>query len=273
MGRTGNSISPNVAYGHRGGLLEDVEVPLTLKAGEGLFNRKTLEGAAPWWVGFPGGYLTGNRDWGTGSRALIIRSYKASFGGVRYDRPSMSAPVLKADPNAGINLDLLLTAPEGVSAYQAGDYVEMDVEFITFHRTEDDYYGPNEIYRKHLVEHPNSWKTIYREASGNDLDVQVEGGELLSAYPIVVQAMGPVIGLTINGGIGKVPLRIEGLTTPHDYQLFQFVDGKQLPLYQSAQGNDFWQTDYDLSSQTYSMTYNLPLDEGGVSRWVLRQAP
>ena len=273
MGRTGNSISPNVAYGHRDGLLEDVDVPLTLKKGEALFDRKSLEGAAPWWVGFPGGYLTGDRDWGTGSRALIIRSYKASFGGVTYDRPSISAPVLKADPDAGINLDLLLTAPEGVTTYQVGDYVEMEVEFITFHRTEDDYYGPNEIYRQHLVEHPNSWKTIYREASGNDLDVQVEGGELLSAYPIVVQAMGPVIGLTIHGGIGKVPLRIEGLTTPQNYQLFQFIDGKQVPLDQSAQGNDFWQTDYDLSSMTYRMSYNLPLDEGGETRWVLRQAP
>ena len=210
---------------------------------------------------------------GTGSRGLIVRSYKASFGGVVYDRPSFSTPVAQKPKSEGANIDLLMTPPVGVDRFQAGDYVEMEVEFITFHRNAEDYYGPNETYRQHLTEYPESWKTIYREAAGNTLDVQVVGGELLSSYPIHVRATEPQIDITINGGNGKVPLRIEGLPSVEGYALYQVVDDQMIPLDQSVQGNDFWQADYDQSSQTFRLIYNLPLDAGGVSRWLLRKLP
>ena len=70
-----------------------------------------------------------------------------------------------------------------------------------------------------------------------------------------------------------MPLRIEGLPTADGYQLYQIVDGQAQPLDQSVQGNDFWQTDYDPSSQTFRRSYNLPLDAGGVSHWRLAKQP
>ena len=75
---------------------------------------------------------------------------------------------------------MLLTAPSDVSEFQPGDVIEMELELMTFHRTAGDYYGPNEVYRQHLKKNPRSWKTIYREAAGNNLRVQVTGGELRS---------------------------------------------------------------------------------------------
>ena len=176
VGRTGNSISPKFAYGNVDGLIADLEVPPTLQLGQSLFAPLQPEGNAPWWAGFPGGYLGGGRDWGTGSRALIVRSYQARFGGVSYDRPTFFTPVHGKSQPAGANIDLLLVAPTEVSQFQPGDYVEMEIEFMTFHRTAEDYYGPNETYRQHLMEHPKSWKTLYREAAGNNLEVQVQGG-------------------------------------------------------------------------------------------------
>ena len=74
-----------------------------------------------------------------------------------------------------------MTTTSGSGSLPAGDTVEMEVEFMTFHRQAEDYYGPNETYRQHLSEHPKSWKTIYREAAGNALEVQVKGGTLRSA--------------------------------------------------------------------------------------------
>ena len=67
----------------------------------------------------------------------------------------------------------------GITNFNKGDRIELDLELITLPRTADDYYGPNEVFRKHLAEHPSSWKTTYREAKGNDLSVVVTGGRAL----------------------------------------------------------------------------------------------
>ena len=42
-------------------------------------------------------------------------------------------------------------------------------------------------------------------------------------------------------------------------------------LDQSVRGNDFWQTDHDLTTNTYRMTYNVPLDGRTNSTWILKQ--
>ena len=169
-----------------------------------------------------------------------------------------------------MNLDLLLTPPAGVSQFLPGDSVEIEVEWVTLHREADDYYGPNEAYRQHLTEHPRSWRTIQREALGNDLRVHVRGGALLHRYPIIIQTDAPEVHAQIQGGCGKVPIRFEGLKSATGYTLYQVVDGQALVFDQSVHGNDFWQTDFDVKSNSYTRTYNLPLDEGGATEWLLR---
>ena len=269
-GRTGNSVSPKFAYGNADGLLREESVPATLRKGDPYVDRVTIEGPAPWWVGFPGGYLTGNRNWGTGSRGWIIRSYRASFGGQVYTNPSISMPVNYVNAQGGVNLDLLLTPPAGVTKFLPGDSIEMEIEWITFHREADDYYGPNEVYRQHLAENPRSWKTIYREAAGNNLQVQVTGGRVLHRYPLIIQSDEPLVRVQIEGGSGKVPVRFEGLRSATGYTLYQIIDSVAVVFDQSVHGNDFWQTDYDATTNSYKMTFNLPLDQGGASEWLLR---
>jgi hypothetical protein len=273
MGRTGGYVSPTFAYGNAAGLLANAAVSETLQRGDFLVEQKTLEGAAPWWVSFPGAHPSGNDGKGNGYRALVIRGYRATFGGKTYTQPSISAPVHQTNKDASPNLDLLLTAPAGVTSFMPGDTIEMDLEWITLHREADDYYGPNEAYRTHLTEHPSSWKTTYREAIGNDLKVQVQGGSLLKAYPIKIQAQADPITVQIEGGVGYVPIRFEGLPSATGYQLYQVINGQAQALDQSVHGNDFWQTDYDTATNRYSRVYNLPLDELKTSTWMLKEEP
>ena len=77
--------------------------------------------------------------------------------------------------------------------------------------------------------------------------------------------------MSIEGGRGQVPMRFDGLQEAHGYALFQIVGGELVQLDQAVNGNDFWQTDYESESGSYRITYNLPLDEGGHSRWVLKK--
>lgn len=270
MGRTPNFVTPQIAYGNRDGLIAEYDVPRDMKPDELCVDGVTLSGGAPWWVAFPGTVHTNGRTWGTGDRALVIRSYRARFGGKSYTRPTISMPVHKVQADGRCDLDLLLVAPKGVTEFEPGDTVEMDMEWITLPRMADDYYGPNEAFRAHLAANPRSWKTVYREARGNDLKLNVQGGRTTRTYPIIIQALQPGVTVDIKGGVGAVPIRFDGVNSPTGYRLYHAIAGRLVPLDQSVHGNDFWQTDYDPGTNTYRISYNLPLDGVASSRWVFK---
>ncbi|MDP4883048.1 MAG: LamG domain-containing protein [Opitutales bacterium] len=271
MGRTSNYAVPTIAYGNANGLIANKDVPSSLKKGEDFIAQTTIEGNAPWWFSFPGAYKNPADEKGPGYRALVIRGYKTTLSGKEYNNPTISVPVYQVLRDGAINLDLLLTAPKGVEAFLPGDMIEMDLEWITLHRQADDYYGPNETYRQHLTENPSSWKTTYREAIGNDLKIHVTGGQLINRYPIEIQAQsGQEIRVSIEGGVGAVPIQFDGLPSATGYTLYQVVNGKEIKLDQSVHGNDFWQVDYDAAKNNYKFTYNLELDNFATSHWIFK---
>jgi len=272
MGRTGRLVTPQIAYGNGAGLIAEHSVPRDLKPAELFVDTVTLSGEGPWWVAFPGAMHTTGRSWGTGSRALVIRSYRAVFDGRTSQRPTISMPVHRLQRDGRCDLDLLLVPPEGVTEFKPGDTLQMDLEWITLPRVADDYYGPNEAFRTHLAANPRSWKTVYREARGNDLDVTVNGGLPTHTYPIIIRASQPEIKVDIRGGVGAVPIRFDGLETPSGYALYRDVEGRLVPLDQSVHGNDYWQTVYNPGSHSYQMSFNLPLDGVESSKWVFKQS-
>jgi len=272
MGRSNGLVTPRVAYGNAQGLIAEQAVPATITPSEKLVDQVTLTGEAPWWVSFPGSFSTGPIK-PNGYRALVIRAYRATAGGKISTEPTISLPVHRVhSAGLGVDIDLLLVPPAAVNAWQPGDEVEMDLEWITLPRVADDYYGPNEAFRQHLAAHPASWETTYREAIGNDLNVVVRGGKLRERYPLVIHARSQRVEVHIRGGVGCVPIRFEGLATATGYELYELVDGVPHRLDQSVHGNDFWQTDYDAETQTYALTYNLPLDNKPQSVWVLQKS-
>ena len=265
LGRTYNYYTPHIAYGNVDGLLAQEDVPNTLQKDHLVLDHVTLAGAAPYWVAYPGATHTSG-DKPNGYRALIIRQYKVVVGDKTYSNPIISAPVYKANPT---NLDVELLPPAGVSRFGQGDRIELDLELITLPRKADDYYGPNDAFRRHLADNPNSWKTTYREAKGNDMKVEVSGGKMLHNYPLVVQVERPEVTVTIQGGVGAVPIRFEGLEDNQEHHLYRVVNDKRVKIDQSVHGNDFWQTDYDAATDSYKMSFNLPLDEFRESQWIL----
>ena len=134
----------------------------------------------------------------------------------------------KANPT---NLDVELLPPAGVSRFGQGDRIELDLELITLPRKADDYYGPNDAFRRHLADNPNSWKTTYREAKGNDMKVEVSGGKMLHNYPLVVQVERPEVTVTIQGGVGAVPIRFEGLEDNQEHHLYRVVNDKRIKFH------------------------------------------
>ena len=272
MGRTNKYITPSIAYGDRNGLSQEHAIPHNLNRGSTYIAPFTMVGEAPYWIAFPGSRHIPTWQHASGSRALIIRSYRAWIQGKEYTRPTISFPVYQVHKNGLPNLDLLVTPPESVKQFQPGDRIEFEVEWVTLHRYADDYYGPNKHYLQHLQEHSCSWETTYREAIGNDLQIQIEGGVLLHEYPIIIKAEAPEVKVHIVGGVGAVPVRFEGLHSP-SYRLYRELDGKLLELDQAIHGNDYWQTDYDTATGNYRLSFNVPLDGIDSSNWTLKAPP
>ena len=306
MGGGHRLATPRVAYGNRDGLIAEIPAPAQAKTGDLVVDHLELKGEGPWWIAYPDADVQlppGREHFGKASRALVIRSYKAKFGGKIVTNPSLSLSVHTVQGPGKMDIDCLLVPPKDVAEFQPGDRVDMELEWITVPRNADEYYGPNEALRQHLTESPRSWKTIHREAAGNDLTVTATGGVVTRRYPIFIEAEEPLVSMDtvkgllnklpsslaaftlparvvpwlrpsvtvdIKGGVGYVPIRFERLPIADGYRLYEEVAGKLVPVDQTRHGNDFWQADFDAFTKTYSLTYNLPLDGKPTSRWVLK---
>lgn len=270
LGRTHHYQTPRLALGNSNGLVNEIKVPATVKKGDAVVDNIPFEGDAPYWVAFVGASETATeRTKPNGYRAIVIRSFTAEIGGVIHRRPSLRSVAHKANP---ANLDIEILPPNAALTLSKGDRIDLEIELITLPREADDYYGPNEWFHNHLSVNAESWETVFREASGNHLNVNVRGGSKLHNYPLVIQAEAREVTATIKGGIGAVPVTFRGLKSETGHHLFQVIDGKRILFDQSTHGNDFWQTDFNFVNESYSVTFNLPLDEFEQSEWVLVQA-
>ncbi|MFM8984337.1 MAG: LamG domain-containing protein [Spartobacteria bacterium] len=309
MGGSHWLATPRVAYGNREGLIAELPAPAGAKPGDLLVDRLELEGEGPWWIAYPDAEVQlppGREKFGIASRALIIRSFRGNFSSQEYKKPTISLQVHEVQADGKLDIDAFVVPPKDVVEFKPGDRLEMDTEWLCVPRNADDYHGPNEALRQHLAESPRSWKTIHREALGNDLQATAEGATILRRYPLLARAEKPLswaekllrklqgysaslagievpaflksdappeITLAIQGGVGFAPVRFEGLKSIEGYKLYEKTGDKLVPLDQSVHGNDFWQTDFNPADQTYSLTYNLPLDGKPSSTWVLKKAP
>ena len=99
---------------------------------------------------------------------------------------------------------------------------------------------------------------VKREVHGNRRDVEMRQGTLLQKFPdIRIQTEKEMASLTLKGGLGSVPVTFIGLSSPSGYELK--IDG--VILDQSVHGKDFWQTNFDSVTSTWSRTYNLPISD------------
>ena len=261
---------PKLAYGNLRGLVKELS-SANIAAESKLLNNFIIEGPGPWWVSTPennrGKAGTEKRPMGYSS--LIFRSIDCTLNGKGYNTPTFS--IRQVPSKSGVGAHTQLVQPAGVTEFKAGDSVHLNVEWVMLPRIADDYYGPNKSFLKHLEENPKSWMTVYREAKGNNLKVKVSGGHLIESYPLIIKAESSEISFDIEGGVGYVPVRFEGLASDRGYTLYQIINNAEVALDQSTPaGNDFWQTDYDVPSNSYKRSYNMCLDDFPVSKWVLK---
>ena len=186
------------------------------------------------------------------NRGLIIRSWKARLGG---EKASPWVVEYGSERGRKQSSTIDLVPPPRVTRLQKGDFVEATLELVILPQFEKDYYGPNRELSEALSEDENTWRLVAREAQGNERKVKMRMGTLVRTTPDVrVMVEEEQASLVLRGGLGFVPVTFTGLSSPFGHELR--VDGRMLE--QSVHGRDFWQSDYDSSRQTWSLTFNVP---------------
>ncbi|NQT17754.1 MAG: hypothetical protein HQ582_33670, partial [Planctomycetes bacterium] len=143
------------------------------------------------------------------NRGVILRQWDARLDG-RPARPWMAERGAKVRGRDTSLLDLV--PPPHIEKLRPGDYVEAVVAHVVVPQFADDYYGPNENLRNALRRDQNTWKMIYREALGSDLEVEVATGELARRSPTLIRAQRDRAEFSITGGLGYVPVTIARLS-------------------------------------------------------------
>jgi hypothetical protein len=200
-----------------------------------------------------------------GNRAMLVRSWDARIQG----NPSTTPYYSVYGSQNGLNSAIAeLSLPPGVNNLQPGDYVDAWVTHIIMPQFAADYYGPN-VNMEAALNAPgfeNSWRLLHREAQKNDVDVAATIGVVEREYPPRITAVGDEAEFTITGGLAYVPLSIRGLTAYTEPLLYEKVGSSWVLIDQSNHGNDFWQMDYEPSSQTWEVTYNVNTDQPADAR-------
>lgn len=200
--------------------------------------------------------LDGSTAGAWANRGLVIREWRAKLGG-RDTKPFVAERGVNWGNAQASTLDVLL--PPDVKRLEPGDFVEAVVEQLVLPQTAADYYGPDERLRAALAEMAGTWRLVHREATGNERVVEVTVGRLERLQPDVrIAADDGRVECTIRGGLGCVPITVTGLPS-HRAGRFT-IDGE--PLEQQVHGDDFWQTDYDAGTGTWSQTVTVPLPGG-----------
>lgn len=253
-----------MAVGNAGGLVR--EWP-TQWGGDAIrIEPVELTGATPWISLHEAVPRSKPGDQGAwANRGLVIREWEARLGG----REAAPWLVERGTHSRGADTSTAdLVPPPDVTTLRAGDFVEAVIELLILPQKADDYYGPNAALRETLLRDGNTWKLVHREAAGNRRSVTVETGALKSLHPAVhLAAENDEAAFTLAGGLAWVPVTVSGLSRPEGHQLV--IDGKALD--QNVHGNDFWQTDYDADSRTWSLTWQVPAPPSGNLRIELKR--
>ncbi len=254
-----------LARGNRTGLLEE----WSFRKGGLRYDRTGIPcpGEAPWFS-LHQAVSKDQKGGAWANRGLVIRSWKARLGGKEASIPYVSCYGTE-DGVPGMNVEL--SPPPGVKELLPGDFVEAEVELVVMPMSAADYYGPNANLRAALETGGNTWKPIHREAAGNDVRILALRGSLLRRNPPTVEvAADGTAAIEVEGGLGYVPVTFRGLDSYRGYTLYRGRGRQRARVDQAVHGNDFWQADYDPVRETWSLTFNVPLDAPGDRRETVR---
>ena len=192
-----------------------------------------------------------------GDVMCCVREYEANINGSKYTKPGYRL-VNTSNGGKQTACEILLPAECEDAVIPKGSKVKLVVEYSVLPNSSS-YYGPSNYINltKDLM---GTADEFYQQVFGGKLDLKVKEGQLVSTYPINIYSKGKnTINFTLSGGLGYVPLLIDGLSTYKGYKLQMKVDGQFVDIDQSSANytEDFYQCYYNERTNKYQLGYNI----------------
>lgn len=249
----------SLAYGNETGLLGQF-TPSNLGTNNYSTAATALTGSNPWiWSGDALSLDASAELSIPTNNAVIIRSYTASLGGQVANTPyfrersNSSSQTLKPT-------QYCLVPPPNVTSFMQGDSIEILLETVCLPKQATDYYGTNTNFRQALTQYGNSWEVLYREVVGNKISASSANYAINTQYPLSVNTADNTGLVTITGGKGYLPIVFKGLTNISNPKLWRTKNNTWELVNQANHGKDFWQTEYDASTGSFELIYNVNQD-------------
>lgn len=192
------------------------------------------------------GSLFSDSEWcllkGKICRAMIVRSVNARLAG-KDNLPGFS---LFGTESPIPSLSCEINPEKSKNGFLKGDYLECELELMFFPQNAENYYGPNDNFYSSLKRGPE--KTVLREAVRNNLEIEINDGELIQSYPPEIKAINNTARFTVRGGIGYIPVCISGVARPDS-------------LYVNQACLTAGQCQYDAETRSYTLIYSVCFDD------------
>lgn len=153
-------------------------------------------------------------------------------------------------------------------SYSAGDVIAGEIEFIMPPRDRNSYWGSDTELISRLTDYGDTtWETVRDELVENiGMNVSVHQGTLLNNYPLEIQSISGsrvLADLTIeSGGIGHVPLILEGADTDLQLKVQRYSSGTWVDLQTVDIENDTYYQAVKNADGTMDYTFSIPRPPG-----------
>jgi hypothetical protein len=229
-----------------------------------------LPGNAPWVMLYASDKADGNLPELHADVGFVVRSFEANIGGTQLTTPHVNVHRTKNQGISQMAFELGLPHEDGspwcgapcggeTRFVPAGSTVEATVEYLVPPADKSRYYGSAPYLVAMQEEDYSTPEMMIELAGGNDVSVTATVGTVERALPVEVAAVPGIVSadLTISGGRGFTPVTFLGLNRADGWALEVETDTGWESIDQSVHGNDFWQTNYDPGTATWSVTYTL----------------
>lgn len=238
---------------------------------------------APWVMLYHNTKADGNLPELYADLGFVVREYRAEIGDAVLTTPYINV----SRTNNGIpqtSFELGIPFEEGspwcgeaclglTQMIPAGSRIRATVEYLVIPADKNRYYGVNNHLSDLPAEDYRTTAMIEHLSGGNSYGVTVHTGSLERQYPLLITAVEGALAaeVSIEGGLGYLPLSFSGLTRYDGWRLERLNETVWEQVDQSVIGNDFWQSLYHQETG-YTLTFNVktaPI----IQRYRLRWAP
>ncbi|NDV62070.1 hypothetical protein G0Q06_06395 [Puniceicoccales bacterium CK1056] len=220
--------SPRAAFGNSEGVLVEQAFEPGLSPKAYLSEPVVLAGDLPWLSMF-GEALDLDARIGQAQRIVVVREWKAVLGGEPAGSPSAAFYNSRLHDNDSFHAELV--PGKDLTRFEAGDSIEMTLEFVLMPLSLDAYAGKNPSVLDLLKTVANQPQMAQSVAIGNHPELVVGEQELLAGAFPAIPFSHTDNSLTLSGTSALVPLTITGIPSPGRF----FLSGKAMDTFEPAQ--------------------------------------